>query len=393
MTQQYTGILTLIKSALTDEPLKVPEDFSLEDAMPMINSQHLAPMVCEGAVNCGLMESPVFMELLQRSCAHVRISEKQAATFRAVCRIFDLNGIDYMPLKGCLLKRQYPKHEFRPMSDADILVRCEQYDKIRSVLASRGFLEQVESDHEYVWHSDALHLELHKRLIPSYNEDYHAYFGNGWQLAKPGKGHCYEMSPEDEYIYLFVHMAKHYRNGGIGCRHLVDLWVHDRACPDKDQQYLRRELGKLQLLDFYDNICRTLEVWFGNREPDEVTELITHFVFDNGNWGITENYYLADAVKNRKIAGSARKGRIRSFMLMVFPTLPDMEMRYKALKKSPWLLPVFWVVRWWELVFIRNKDVRAKYAGLQEVTEEKVDEYQENLNTVGLDFRFHESTD
>ena len=390
MAQLYNGLLTLIKSAVTDQKLQLPEGFSLEEAMTLIMDQHLAPLVCEGAVNCGLMKDPMFPELFRSSCQHLLASEQQGMALRMICREFDKAGIDYMQLKGCLLKRRYPKHEFRPMSDADILIRVDQYEKIRELLPGVGFRECQESDHEYVWHSQALHLELHKRLIPSYNQDYHAYFGDGWQLARPGKGCSHEMKPEDEYIYLFVHMAKHYRAGGIGCRHLVDLWIHDRAFPNKDRDYLNRELEKLQLLEFYNNICRTLEVWFEGREADDITDMITRFVFDNGDWGAQENYYLADAVRNRKIAGSATKGKLRSIMLMFFPAYGPMAMHYPVLKKAAWLLPLFWVVRWGELVFVRSKSVREKYADLKVVSEENVDAYQKSLETVGLDFRFHE---
>lgn len=38
---------------------------------------------------------------------------------------FDAGGIDYMPLKGSILKDLYPRHEMRMMGDADILIRME----------------------------------------------------------------------------------------------------------------------------------------------------------------------------------------------------------------------------------------------------------------------------
>ena len=156
------------------------------------------------------------------------------------------------------MKQRYPKHEFRPMADADILIREEQYEQIRPLMRQLGFYEGVESNHEYIWDSVSLHVELHKRLVPSYNKDYYAYFGDGWRLATGHKGTRFFMTPEDEFIYLFVHLAKHYRDGGVGCRQMVDLWVQRRSFPGLDEDYLRRELRKLHLLEFYDNVHKTL---------------------------------------------------------------------------------------------------------------------------------------
>ncbi len=90
-----------------------------------------------------------------------------------------------------------------------------------------GYLPGVESNHEYVWDKkNMLHVELHKMLIPSYNKDYYAYFGDGWRLAKKYDGSEFKMSDEDTFVYIFTHFAKHYRDAGIGIRHITDIYVY-----------------------------------------------------------------------------------------------------------------------------------------------------------------------
>ncbi len=90
-------------------------------------------------------------------------------------------------------------------------------DRIRPLMISLGYTEGVESDHEYNWQKGSTHIELHDRLIPSYNRDYYAYSGEGWQLAKTVSNASLEhkMSAEDEMIYLFTHFAKYCRDSGI----------------------------------------------------------------------------------------------------------------------------------------------------------------------------------
>lgn len=390
MTDLQKSILTLIKSALIDKPLPLPPDFSLEGILPLCREHEITPMVCEGAVNCGIHNNPSFRPMLLESCQHALASERQAALVKTILRAFNQHGIDYMPVKGCLMKQRYPKHEFRPMGDADILIRPEQYQKIRTIMLELGFKEGVESNHEYIWNSVSLQVELHKRLVPSYNKDYYAYFGDGWRLATLQKGTRYAMKPEDEFIYLFVHLAKHYRDGGIGCRQMVDLWVQRRLFPDLDEAYLRRELRKLRLVEFYDNIHKTLTVWFEDGEPDEVTECITEFIFSAGSWGKEENHILSDALREQKMAGSALGGKFMTGVKLVFPPYSGMAMHFPVLKKIPILLPIMWPVRWCELLFVRRKSAMEKGALMRTATVERVRSYQEQLNYVGLDFVFRE---
>lgn len=391
MTDLQQGILTLIKSALLDKPLPLPPDFSLDGILPLCREHEITPMVCEGAVNCGLYNTPGFQPMFQESCQHLLTSERQAGLVRSIFSAFNKNGIEYMPVKGCLMKQRYPKHEFRPMADADILIREDQYEQIRPLMRQLGFYEGVESNHEYIWDSVSLHVELHKRLVPSYNKDYYAYFGDGWRLATGHKGTRFFMTPEDEFIYLFVHLAKHYRDGGVGCRQMVDLWVQRRSFPGLNEDYLRRELRKLHLLEFYDNVHKTLTVWFEDGAADEVTECITDFIFSAGAWGKEENHVLSDALREQKLAGSALGGKAMSGIKLVFPPYSGMAMHFPVLKKAPVLLPLMWPVRWLELLFVRRKSAMEKGALMRSATRKRVQSYQDQLNYVGLDFHFKEN--
>ena len=198
------------------------------------------------------------------------------------------------------------------------------------------------------------------------------------------------MTPEDGFIYLFTHFAKHYRDGGIGCRHVLDLWVYRRSCPDLDEIYIRRELRKLRLLEFYENICRLLEFWFGTGAEDGKTAMISDFIWESGSWGKWESHVLAQEMMNRKAAGSAKGGRLRTLRRMLFPAAKNMAVRYPVLEKMPWLLPVMWPVRWADAALFRRKRVMEKRDELRSATAEKVDGYQQAMHYVGLDFHFED---
>lgn len=179
------GVIALVKSALTNEKIPLPEDFSILEAAKISTKHRIESLIYYGAVNCGIpKDDPVMKKLFRSVCAALFVSENQLREIERVFLSFEENSIEYMPLKGLVLKELYPKKDMRSMSDADVLICVEQYPKIKEIMLSLGFSEKIESDHELIWESPLLTLELHKRLIPSYNEDFFAYFGDGWQLAK-----------------------------------------------------------------------------------------------------------------------------------------------------------------------------------------------------------------
>lgn len=387
MNETQKGILALLKSAVTEQPQPLPEGFDIEAAAPLIRSHHMATLAYEGAVRCGLsLQHPVMKKLRQSYCKAMLISEGQMAELGRVFAAFDENGIDYMPLKGCNMKSLYPKPELRMMGDADVLIRMEQYPRIVPIMGSLGFSHKSETDHELIWTTDSLYLELHKRLIPSYNLDLNSYFGDGWQFARPTSGSRWDMSPEDAFVFLFSHFAKHYRDGGIGCRHVVDLWVYLRSHPNLDQNAVCAALERLKLREFYDNIIRLLELWFGEGARDARLDYLSEYIFSSGSWGQMDEHIISEGVRDMHRTGSAAAVKLRYLWLTAFPGLEEMKLKYTVLQKAPWLLPAVWLVRpfykvFWERDFID----RYKHA-LENYSHKKLDARQQMLNYVGLDY-------
>ena len=387
MNTIYKGIVTLIKSAVTQQELVLPADFSLEEAYPQIRRHSLIPLAYDGAARCGIArQEPVMQKLFAGYIRALQISEGQMKQVDRICGVFEENGIDYMPLKGCNMKKMYPAPELRTMGDADILIRMEQYEKIVPLMESLGFQAELESDHELIWKHPGLYLELHKRVIPSYNEDYYAYFGDGWKLARKGEGNRYHMDPEDEFIYEVTHFAKHFRDGGIGCRHVTDLWLLANR-QDLDWNRIHTGLEKLQLLEFWNNIQNLIDLWFSDGEADETTAFLTEYIFASGNWGLAEEHFLSGVLrKERKNpAESSKLGYVLSSM---FPDLNSLKRKYTVLNKAPWLLPAVWVYRPVYKILFERRDVTRKAENIKLVTDEKVEGKRAMLRSVGLDFNF-----
>jgi hypothetical protein len=316
----------------------------------------------------------------------LQINEGQMRQIRKICRSFEEHGIDYMLLKGCRMKQMYPAPELRTMSDADILIRKEQYESIRPLMEALGFQPGVESDHEYVWEHPRLYLELHKSLIPTYNRDFYSYFGDGWHLARQEQGSCYGMTLEDQFLYELTHFAKHFRDGGIGIRHVTDLWIYSLRHPELEGERLWNELKKLKLDVFYGKIRHLIQVWFGDAPEDETSEFLTAYIFASGNYGQAEERFLSDVVRRMQTEpGLGKKG---GFVLdSIFPSVKALAPKYTILRKHPWLLPAIWVYRPFYKLICERDSVKMKIDRVELITEDNLKRKEQMLRAMGLEFR------
>ena len=391
MDGQQIGIMALVKSALTGEKMKIPENFDWDGALNTAKEHQIIPMLYYGVQYSGITPPAEIMQKLELTTyKNIAVSQNQLYALEQIYKAFDENKIDYMPLKGSVLKFIYPKPEMRPMGDADILIRQEQYEKIRPIMVNLGFNEIRESDHELVWDKKGvLHIELHKRLIPSDNKDYYEYYGDGWRFARHKENYRYGMRDEDNYIYLFTHYAKHYRYGGIGIRHMTDLYVF-AAHSELDYEYIEEELKKLQLLEFYKNTKHTLDVWFGGETPDNMSDFITAKIFGSGSYGTYDAHLVSSAVKSSKSVGSAKNIKIKRLKNAIFLPYEHMCKKYPILIKCPIILPIMWVVRIFDGLIFKRNSIKAEQYVLNHITDEKMAVYQNELTYVGLDFNFEE---
>ena len=392
MDNQERGVINIIYSALTGEKSSLPQDFDFPKSVKIAQKHKIEAMFYYGALKCGFsQDDPLMQQLFSQTCNHIVISEQQMYQIKMMFEAFDREKIDYMPLKGVVLKKFYPKPEMRSMGDADILIRFEEYsDRIIPIMKKLGFEEGRVSDNELVWNKHRICIELHRRLIPSYNKDYYAYYGDGWRLAKLCGGTHYSMSDEDQMVYLFTHFAKHYRDSGIGIRHMVDLWVFRNRCKDLDEEYIKAELRKLQLYNFYQNTINTLRVWFEQKDTDEVSDFITQIIFNSGVYGTNEAHVLSDALKLSKATGHNNDLRKTKLITEIFPPYDYMRRRYPILNNKVWLMPIFWLVRLADAVIFRRNNVKDKYSKVKMISDKSVADYQDALNFVGLDFNFKE---
>ncbi len=387
MNLLYKAIIFLVYSALMGKAVELPKDFSLEAALPLIKAHRIETLVYYGAVNCGIStDSEPMQKLFGTVCMQVMHSQVQLNEIEKLINAFEKNNIDYLPVKGTLIKSWYKKPELRYMSDADILIKVEQYDKIKPIMQELGFAEGPESLCELIWKKQGLYAELHKSLIPPSDEDFYSYFGTGWERAKrvlEDKSR-YELSDEDHFIFVFAHFTRHYRSGGIGIKHMSDLWVYRQVKGDMDFDYIACELKKLGLYEFYLNVFKTLKVWFEGENGDEITELVTTVIFESGAYGMHSRTLLSEAIKRSKGTKNVTSAKFSKTFWLVFLPYKYMCFKYPFLKKLPFLLPIMWVVRGFSSLLFRKDNVKKHFDEVKGLDSDEVEKFRLALEFVGL---------
>lgn len=262
---------------------------------------------------------------------------------------FTENDIPFMLLKGSHLKALYPKPEMRFMVDMDVLVRKEDVEKARDILLSHGLKQEMNNGKDIVLiKAPFLTVELHNTL---FTEDYYMYeyFLGVWDRAVKIGDYEYKMSDSDLYIYTLAHLAEHYTNAGACFRPTVDLYLMNKKLADSlDCGYIEAELEKLGLNSFNKNIISVGKSVFEGEDADENIELM-------------ENYIVfGPPVKNAAEVAAANESKAKRIVKMLFPNLRHMQHIFPILEKLPFLLPLFWVIRFFRYAFTKKAREKLK---------------------------------
>lgn len=386
MDELHAGVVALLRSALNGETLALPESFDLSKASELLYTHHLTGLGMQGAISCGVSRKhPAVTQMTAQFCQTLQSSRLQMQKLQEVFALFEANGIEYLPVKGSVIKPLYPRMEYRIMGDADILIRQDQYPLIQSLLPSLGLQEKDNSDYEHTWECPALTLELHRYLVSSHFLNYFDYYKDSWQYARKCDQGCgYRLTPEAHMVYFVVHFAKHYFAGTICAKDICDFYVWRKAHPDLDEEYILSQMRILQLADFYKNILALLDNWFNGGPATEASELITRAAFQGGvyeelNQSAANNFMQRHSDQN----DSLLRKKLKWFQNKLFPPRSTLMYAYPALEKYPILLPTIWVIRWFHAIF-RNRNKLKRGVIVMNMKGDDFAEYNTHLDKVGL---------
>ena len=317
-------------------------------------------------------ETEQFMAIMRR--------ERQDFELARICDVLESAGIDFIPLKGAILKSVYPEAWMRTSCDIDILVKEEDLAAARKcMLDTLKYKKGNDSLHDESFDcGGSVHVELHFALMEEGSaNDADRIMQDVWSHTKnaPDKKHHKLMSDEMFYYYHVAHIAKHFEEGGIGVRHFLDLYLLDRDTSNVEK---REELLIRGGLGVFGSVARKLaHGWFGGVELDMLARRAEAFVVNCGTYGSRKNAIL--------LAKEKRGGGKKYILSRIFMPYDAIKYSYPILKRHKWLLPFYQIVRWFKLLsFKRAKSAAREIKATQKLSDTEFKALKALMRDVGL---------
>ncbi|MBO5461968.1 MAG: nucleotidyltransferase family protein [Clostridia bacterium] len=301
--------------------------------------------------------------------------------YRKICETLENAEINFIPLKGAVLRELYPEPWMRTSCDIDILVRRDDLKKAESVLERElQYTKEYVGTHDITLRSvNGVSTELHYDLVEDNRaKDSPEVLKNIWESShlKENYKYFHIMDKDMFYFYHIAHIAKHFEVGGCGIRPLLDLWLMDNKGNywDTRSENLLKQGG---LLKFSYAIRNLSDVWFSGKEHDEITLKLQQYILQGGVYGTEENHILMRTQKSG--------GRIRYILSRIFVPYVNLKYEFAILQKYRFLTPVFEVYRWILFILKGNKQSKIKRLNsIKYIPEAQKQNVADMLEKIGL---------
>ena len=275
------------------------------------------------------------------------------------------NHIDYLPLKGLVIRDYYIDAYSREFADNDILFAGKE-DVIKKFFVSRGYKVESykKSAHDVYLKKPIFNFEMHRALFNKHEDypSYVSYFKDYLNRSIVKEKYEHELTKEDFYIYFTAHTYKHYQDGGCGIRTLVDYYVFLRKNPNLDFIYINKELDKLDLHSFSDEFSSLANKVFNKQNLNEQEKENLLFIASSGTYG---------TLQHSVTKGINKKGKFRYLMSRIFPPMSFYKTAYPFMYKTKILIPVAWFARLFRIIFTNPKKATAELKLISKTKKEK----------------------
>ena len=380
MSQESKLLLALLRQEIAGVPAEIPESIDWNAFLELAVFHSLEALVYSGLQSFTEVPKRVLAQL-EGAYHHAIFRDTQFSFIRSeLTKALTDEGVSHIFLKGSCLKQDYPVPALRTMSDIDILIHVENFEKIdRAAAKLSGKRKDGDGNHRnFLFPGDVL-VEFHPNLL-HHSIPVGTGINPGWQYAlEGGFGGERFLSEEGFYLSILCHLANHFVTSGVGVRFVLDIWVcrHLRKA-QLDRSFVEQELERFGLLEFTQKIEALSEAWFGNGEMSPELEELGEYILSSGTHGTVDRAML-NAVSLAP-GGSATSALWKK---MFYPR-GELEDRYPWCRGKAWLLPAAWCTRAFQAVTRRGSMILDWQKGMGAVSKESAAAQREKLKRFGI---------
>lgn len=291
--------------------------------------------------------------------------------------VFQKNYIQFVPLKGSILRDYYPEPWMRTSCDIDILIHEEDLEKAQESLLTIGFkTDGIRNYHDISFFKESTHIELHFNICEA-NKQLDTLLSKVWDYVEQHDGCEYRETKTYFAFHHIAHMAYHFLTGGCGIRPVLDLWIL-RNKQAYDEEELLKLLDICHLVSFYKQVCLLSEVWFDGKEHNETTRMMEKHIIEGGVYGTQDKGAVTGIAKHK---GS----KTRYKLSIAFPPFEDMCKIYPKLIKHKILLPFYYIHRIFSKCFGKNaRAIRKRNKAINSASKKEAKEFTQLINKLDL---------
>ena len=339
------------------------------DVLTKISKEHnIFPLFYEGA--CQFSEyrnGDDYEEDINIVITMIGQQIKKTERFLKLYRAFLEEDLHPIVMKGLICRQLYGKNaEKRPSGDEDILVRKEDFYKIKGVMEAQGFvcskpdvtmaqLDQLQ-DVGFYENNIGFLIEVHTNIMGHTNE------------MRTKMGECFKdvfehtrtveirnvpittMSHTEHFLFLVLHAFKHFSLSGVGVRQMLDILLYQSTYEQEiDWESVKAALEENHALGYLGDLQFIGEQYLGfelgTRYETCSPEGLLQDMMEVGVFGKHDDSDILAARINLNVKQGENPG-VLAWIRMGFPPVRYMITEAPHLKEKPWLLPVEWLKRW-----------------------------------------------
>ncbi len=369
---EYHYLIHLLRCAIhRDIPEELPEGMSFQKVYDYAMEHDVANLAFYAVekLNRKPDDELYAMWSRRRDLALVRDMNQDFAR-EEIVSAFEERGIPYKELQGTVLKKLYPRPEYRTMSDIDFIVEKSRLAECGRILSNLGYQCTNYGDFEIVGKRKPLIcVELHTDYFPK-DSDFYGSMGKPFDTG--------EITEQDQlnelYLYNVLHTAKHYFCGGCGIRRILDMYFLDKDFGNKIyREPIDACLRKAELLSFAEEISLLAQQWFGECVYSDTTERMSRFVTEAGLHGTRENFIHSRLTRLQEDRPFTLGTKIKYILSKMFPGDDIMLDHYPILNRCRFLYPVLWIHRIFKML-LGGKNRSISFLDLKLVLKSKKDD-------------------
>ncbi len=395
--------LDLLKSSLNND-IYEGGDIDSQDLKQIYNlaqMHHVVPMIYGVLHNEEFFKNADenFKMMFKQVAFKLVVSQIQRSNrFLELYKILKEKNIEAIVFKGIIFRNMYNNPDDRMSSDEDILVKKEDYEKLKDILCGEGleFIEKEGNECAYLCRNTGLCIEVSTSLFSHESKAYghlnrlfDDIFEKSITINIDGVD-IKTLSHEQHLIYIVFHNMKHFLHGGFGIRQVADFSKYIETYGQfidwenfwSDLRILNYDTFALNLIDIslkYLGFDYTKAIY-----PKGVRDF--NIIINSKDYYINSDDLISDILSAGVFGGSTKERKHTALMTLnavedqkngnrfkaIFPSVDYLKGNYTYLQKHPILLPIAWTQRIFSYIK-RNKNNTTSYINTMELGKQRIE--------------------